>query len=653
MKYGFVKVAAAVPYVRVADCFYNIERIGAMVREADAQGVEILTTPELSITGYTCGDLFSQPFLLEKAKEALSKLVEDTKDTEVMVIVGMPVQVEEKLFNSAIVFQKGKILGAIPKTYLPNYREFQEKRWFSPSEALQYKTVEIGKHIVPIGRNILFHSGTVGIGIEICEDMWTPYTPGTRLSLYGAHIIFNLSASNENAGKHNYLRSLISGLTSQGLCAYVYASSGYGESSTDLVYTGKAFIAELGKIVKEMKRFEYRERMIVSDIDVSHVQAERLINSSFKSAVNHFTQEDLIQIPFQLRSAESSFPMDRPVEKNPFMPLDANPKERCLEMFEIQVCGLIQRLQHTQSRYAVIGVSGGLDSTLALLVLAEAFDKLSIPRDHIIAVTMPGVGTSERTLTNANLLMKSLGTTIKELSIVKATIDHCRHIGYDVDSVLSGDKPSDVTFENVQARERTQILMDIANMYHGIVIGTGDLSEIALGWCTFNGDHMSMYAVNSGITKTMVQALVGWYASERSEVAVMESVLMDILQTPISPELFPQASEKGSIVQKTEDLVGPYELHDFFIYHFLLDGFQPSKIFYLATVAFDQIYSPQEIKHWLSIFYRRFFAQQFKRNAMPDGPKVLAVSLSSRGEWRMPSDAVSRMWIEEVENIEI
>lgn len=653
MKYGFVKVAAAVPYVRVADCFYNIERIGAMVREADAQGVEILTTPELSITGYTCGDLFSQPFLLEKAKEALSRLVEETRDTEVMVIVGMPVQVEEKLFNSAIVFQKGKILGAIPKTYLPNYREFQEKRWFSPSEALQYKTVEIGKHIVPIGRNILFHSGSVGIGIEICEDMWTPYTPGTRLSLYGAHIIFNLSASNENAGKHNYLRSLISGLTSQGLCAYVYASSGYGESSTDLVYTGKAFIAELGKIVKEMKRFEYCERMIISDIDVSHVQAERLINSSFKSAVNHFTQEDLIQIPFQLRSSETSYPMDRPVDRNPFMPLDADPNERCHEMFEIQVCGLIQRLQHTQVQHAVVGISGGLDSTQALLVLAEAFDKLSIPRDHIIAVTMPGLGTSQQTLDNARTLMQELGTTILELTINQATIDHCQHIGYPIDQVLNGKRTSDNTLENIQARERTQILMDLANMHQGLVIGTGDLSEIALGWCTFNGDHMSMYAVNSGITKTMIKLLVEWYASRVGVSSVMQNVLRDIVSTPISPELAPRTDNSAELTQKTEDLVGPYQLHDFFIYHFLLDGFQPSKIFYLATVAFEGKYTPQEIKHWLAVFYRRFFAQQFKRNAMPDGPKVLAVSLSSRGEWRMPSDAVSRMWIEEVENIVI
>lgn len=642
MKYGFVKVAAAVPYVRVADCTYNIERIGRMVREADAQGVEILSTPELSITGYTCGDLFHQPFLLKKAKEALCRLVEETADTQVMVIVGMPVQVEEKLFNSAIVFQQGRILGAIPKTYLPNYREFQEKRWFSPSEALQYKTVRIGNHLVPIGRNILFHSGTVGVGIEICEDMWTPYTPGTRLSLYGAHIIFNLSASNENAGKHNYLRSLISGLTSQGMCAYVYASSGYGESSTDLVYTGKAFIAELGKIVKEMKRFEYSEHMIISDIDVAHVQAERLINSSFKSAVNHFTQEELVQIPFTLRSAEDSFPMNRPVDANPFMPGDANQEERCAEMFEIQVCGLIQRLKHMKAQRAVIGISGGLDSALALLVTATAFDKIGLPRQNIVGITMPGFGTSHRTHDNAKKLMQQLGVTTKEIDITQACLQHMQDIGHPKDQI-------DTTYENLQARERTQILMDVANSCQAPVIGTGDLSEIALGWCTFNGDHMSMYAVNSGITKTTVQLIVQWYASsQRSGNPESSNTLSDIVATPISPELLPSDGSE-EMAQQTEKHVGPYELHDFFIYHFLYSGFTPEKIFYLAGVAFEGRYTRKEIKHWLGIFYRRFFAQQFKRNAMPDGPKVVCISLSSRGEWRMPSDAVSDMWIAEVE----
>lgn len=643
MKYGFVKVAAAVPYVRVADCAYNVERIGRMVREADEKGVEILSTPELSITGYTCGDLFHQPFLLAQAKEALCRLVDEVADTRVMVIVGMPVQVEEKLFNSAIVFQSGRILGAIPKTYLPNYREFQEKRWFSPSEALQYKTVSIGRHLVPIGRNILFHSGTVGIGIEICEDMWTPYTPGTRLSLYGAHIIFNLSASNENAGKHNYLRSLISGLTSQGMCAYVYASSGYGESSTDLVYTGKAFIAELGKIVKEMKRFEYSEHMIISDIDVAHVQAERLINSSFKSAVNHFTQEELVKIPFALRSPEESFPMNRPVDRNPFMPRESDPDERCAEMMDIQICGLIQRLKHIHAQHAVIGISGGLDSTLALLVTARAFDTLGLPRKNIIGITMPGFGTSHRTHNNAWKLIELLGVTGQEIDITDSCRAHMQQIGHPEEQV-------DTTFENIQARERTQILMNVGNRYNAPVIGTGDLSEIALGWCTFNGDHMSMYAVNSGVTKTLAQAIVRWYADRADISPDLCQLLRDVVATPISPELLP-SDGSDSIAQQTEKSVGPYELHDFFIYHFLYSGFMPDKIHYLASVAFEGKYTRKEIKHWLGVFYRRFFSQQFKRNAMPDGPKVVCVSLSSRGEWRMPSDAVSDMWITEVEQL--
>lgn len=646
MNYGYVKVAAAVPYVRVADCFYNTSRIREMIFDADRQGVEILVTPELSITGYTCGDLFHQSFLLKKAEEALCQLVEETRETQVLVIVGMPVKVEEKLFNSAVAFQHGEILGAIPKTYLPNYREFQEKRWFSSSDSLQYETVRMGDHEVPIGRDVIFKCGQVGIGIEICEDVWTPFTPGTRLGLYGAHIIFNLSASNENAGKHDYLRSLISGITSQGICGYVYASSGYGESSTDLVYTGKAFIAEVGKIVKEMKRFEYKERMIISDIDVSRIHGERLINSSFKSAVNHFTEEKcLVSIPFSLRSEEESQPMDRIIEQNPFMPIGADPVERCHEMFQIQVCGLIQRLKHIRTDHAVIGISGGLDSTLALLVTARAFDLLGLSREQIICVTMPGYGTSDRTYRNAHTLMEQLGVTAREVDIKPACEQHWQDIDY------TGAR-QDVTFENGQARERTQILMDLAGRYNAPVIGTGDLSELALGWCTFNGDHMSMYAVNSGITKTNVQLIVAWYAEHEECTPQLRAVLTDIVATPISPELLPIEDSSEGNKQQTQDVVGPYLLHDFFIYHFLLDGFEPKKIFYLAKVAFRGVYTPQEIKHWMTVFYRRFFSQQFKRNAMPDGPKVISVSLSSRGEWHMPSDAVCDMWIEEVEHID-
>ncbi|WP_373697174.1 NAD(+) synthase [Porphyromonas loveana] len=645
MKYGFMKVAAAVPFVKVADCDYNIERIDRMVHEADAKGVEIMTFPELSITGYSCGDLFYQPFLQEKAKDALCKLVELTANTSVMVIVGMPLRVEDKLFNSAVVFQQGNILGAIPKTYLPNYREFQEARWFSPAHTLQYSTISIGAHSVPIGRNLIFKCGTVGVGIEICEDMWTPFTPGTRLCLYGAEVIFNLSSSNENAGKHSYLRSLISGLSSQGICAYVYASSGYGESSTDIVFTGKAFIAEAGEIVEEMNRFEHRERMIISDIDVSRLQTERLINSSFKAAVTFHTHDEKFnQLPFKLRSRQESLPMTRRVDRNPFMPENTDHKERSREMINIQVCGLMQRLIHMKAEKAVIGISGGLDSALAFIVCAEAFDRLGLPRENIIAVTMPGFGTSDRTYRNAHSLIKSVGATLKEIDITDACLRHFEAIGHD---------PSvhDITYENTQARERTQLLMDLANMHNAPVIGTGDLSELALGWVTFNGDHMSMYAVNAGIAKTTVKILVeyvahsGWLDSEAS------STLLDIVRTPISPELKPVDNE-GAISQKTEDVVGPYELHDFFIYHFLYNEYKPSKIYYLAGVAFEGVYTKAEIKKWMLVFFRRFFSQQYKRNCMPDGPKVSCVTLSPRGAWRMASDANSALWLDEIEKFE-
>lgn len=643
MKHGYVKVAAAVPFVQVADCYYNISRMEKMMREADASGVEIITFPELSVTGYTAGDLFLETFLLEEAQTALCQLVERTADLALLCIVGMPIRVEEKLFNSAVAFQKGRILGAIPKTYLPNYREFQEKRWFSPSEVLQYKTVAVGSHLVPIGRDLLFRCGKVGIGIEICEDMWTPYTPGTRLALHGAHIVFNLSASNENAGKHNYLRSLISGLSSQSLCGYVYTSCGYGESTTDLVYTGKAFIAEVGKIISEMKRFDYRERMIISDIDVEHIQTERLINSSFKSAVSHFTQREISEITFELRSPAASQPITRPIEQNPFMPIEVDPRERCQEMIDIQVCGLVQRLNHMHAKHAVIGVSGGLDSTLALLVTVEAFDMLGLPRENIIGVSMPGFGTSDRTRGNGDTILSELEVTAKTIDIRPAVTQHFADLGYDPEKL-------DTTYENAQARERTQILMDLANMYHAPVIGTGDLSEIALGWCTFNADHMSMYAVNATVPKTMVARIVSYYASTQNNSRLAEA-LQDIVNTPYSPELLPhkQGQEQIDPAQVTERTIGPYELHDFFIYHMLYDKYSPHKILYLAQVAFRDKYSIEQIKETLKIFVQRFFSQQYKRNCMPDGPKVGCVSLSPRGEWRMPSDAHSQMWLDAID----
>lgn len=643
MKHGFVKVAAAVPFVRVADCGYNVERIERMILDADSKGVEIITFPELCITGYTCSDLFLQPFLIEEAERALLRLVERTAHTHALVLVGMPVRVEEKLFNAAVAFQSGKILGAIPKTYLPNYREFQEARWFSPSRDLQFTIADIGGVEVPIGHNLLFRSGLLAIGIEICEDMWTPYTPGTRLAMYGAHIIFNLSASNESIGKHNYLRSLISGLSSQNLCGYVYCSCGSGESSTDTVFTGKAFIAEIGRIMSEMPRFVYEERLLINDIDVSRIRSERLQNSSFRASVSNNTQRGLLtEIPFALRSEEGSSDITREIEPNPFLPKEQR-EERCAEVVDIVVCALSQRLRHTGAKKVVIGISGGLDSTLALLSTVATFDFMGLPREGIIGVTMPGLGTSKRTRTNAHKLMELLGITSREIDITPAVMQHFQDIGHDAST-------QDLTYENAQARERTQILMDIAGQEGGFVIGTGDMSELALGWCTFNGDHMSMYSVNAGLPKTSIQHIVRYIGESDRLGTNLKEVLTDILDTPISPELKP-VGQDGAITQQTEDLVGPYELHDFVMYNFLAYGYRPSKIHYLASVAFQGKYSHDEIKHWMTVFYRRFFQQQFKRNCMPDGPKVSRISLSPRGDWRMPSDAVASAWIKEIEQL--
>ena len=642
MKHGFIKVAAAVPFVRVADCQYNIEHIEAQVRQADAQGVEIMTFPELCITGYTCGDLFLKPFLIRQAQESLLELAHRTADTEVLFIVGMPILIESQLFNAAVALQGGRILGAIPKTYLPNYREFQEARWFSPAKDLQLATIQIGEQQVPIGYNVLFRSGGVAIGIEICEDMWTPYTPGTRLTLYGAQIIFNLSASNELVGKNTYLRSLISGLSSQNLCGYVYASCGYGESSTDTVLTGKAFIAEVGKLLVEMPRFVYEERMIISDIDISRIDYDRMSSNSFNASVADHTERGLLtEIPFRLRSEEASHDIDRTIDQNPFYPDNGTRDERAEETFDIQVSALVQRLRHMGAEHAVLGISGGLDSTLALLVTVGAFDFLGLDRKGIIGVTMPGLGTSSHTKGNALRLMELLGITQRTIDIKDACLRHFEAIGHD-------PAVQDVVYENAQARERTQILMDLANAYNAPVIGTGDLSELALGWCTYNGDHMSMYAVNAGLPKTGVQLVVAYLGRSERFGHELREVLRSIVETPISPELKP-VDASGAIQQKTEDVVGPYELHDFFLYNFLGFGYEPSKIYYLACLAFKDKYDEESIYRWLRTFYYRFFTQQYKRTCMPDGPKVSRVSLSPRGDWRVPSDVAPTAWLRELD----
>ena len=644
MKHGFIKVAAAVPFVRVADCQYNIEHIEAQVRQADAQGVEIMTFPELCITGYTCGDLFLKPFLIRQAQESLLELAHRTADTEVLFIVGMPILIESQLFNAAVALQEGRILGAIPKTYLPNYREFQEARWFSPAKDLQLATIQIGEQQVPIGYNVLFRSGGVAIGIEICEDMWTPYTPGTRLTLYGAQIIFNLSASNELVGKNTYLRSLISGLSSQNLCGYVYASCGYGESSTDTVLAGKAFIAEVGKLLVEMPRFVYEERMIISDIDISRIDYDRMSSNSFNASVADHTQRGLLtEIPFRLRSEEASHDIDRTIDQNPFYPDNGTRDERAEETFDIQVSALVQRLRYMGAEHAVLGISGGLDSTLALLVTVGAFDFLGLDRKGIIGVTMPGLGTSSHTKGNALRLMELLGITQRTIDIKDACLRHFEAIGHD-------PAVKNVVYENAQARERTQILMDLANAYNAPVIGTGDLSELALGWCTYNGDHMSMYAVNAGLPKTGVQLVVDYLGRSERFGHELREVLRSIVETPISPELKP-VDASGAIQQKTEDVVGPYELHDFFLYNFLGFGYEPSKIYYLACLAFKDKYDEESIYRWLRTFYYRFFTQQYKRTCMPDGPKVSRVSLSPRGDWRVPSDVAPTAWLRELDSL--
>ena len=643
MNYGFVKVAAAVPLVQVADCFYNIEKIEGLMRQASEKGVQIIAFPELSVTGYTCLDLFAQQTLLDGAEEALLQLVSNTADLDILTIVGVPLRTENRLINAAVVFQKGAIRGVVPKTYLPNYKEFQEQRWFTSVTELRESTISIGEEEYPMGSHLLFRSGRLTAGIEICEDLWVPVPPSSLLAMEGANIIFNLSASYELIGKHAYLRSLICQQSARCMAGYVYASSGFGESSTDLVFAGNGIIAENGNLLAESPRFTMEEQLVISEIDIETLQNARQVNTSFMYGTSGLPKEKAQVVDFQVRIPDG-FSLTRPVDPHPFTPSGEALKERCEEIFHIQVAGLAKRLVHAHAQTAVVGISGGLDSTLALLVTVMTFDALKMPRGQIIGITMPGFGTTDRTYTNACDLIRSLGVTLKEIPIKEACLQHFRDIDHD---------PSvhDVTYENSQARERTQLLMDVANQKNGLVIGTGDLSELALGWATYNGDHMSMYGVNGSIPKTLVKYLVEWVANHKVDDA-SRLTLLDIVDTPISPELIP-ADENGNIKQKTEDLVGPYELHDFFLYHFLRFGSHPSKIYFLAQKAFAGIYDNATVKKWLYTFFRRFFQQQFKRSCLPDGPKVGSVSLSPRGDWRMPSDAVSRLWSEEIERINI
>ena len=642
MNYGFVKVTAAVPRVKIADCKYNAGQLESLIAIADGKGVQIITFPEMCITAYTCGDLFGQQLLLEEAEMGLMQILNNTRQLDIISILGMPIAVNSTVINAAVVIQKGKILGVVPKTYLPNYKEFYEQRWFTSALQVAEDNVRLCGQIVPMGTNLLFETSDTTFGIEICEDLWSTIPPSSTLALQGAEILFNLSADNEGIGKHSYLRSLISQQSARCIAGYVFSSCGFGESTTDVVFAGNGLIYENGSELAHNKRFSLEEQLVISEIDVERLRAERRINTTFAASKGTVPSDKKpLRITTEFVNSKE-LNLTRTFDMHPFVPQGETLNERCEEVFSIQVAGLAQRLVHTGAKTAVIGISGGLDSTLALLVCVRTFDKLELPRKNIIGVTMPGFGTTDRTYHNALSLMKSLGITIREISIKEACIQHFKDINHDINI-------HDVTYENSQARERTQILMDIANQTWGMVIGTGDLSELVLGWATYNGDHMSMYGVNGSVPKTLVKYLVKWVAEndidEESRIT-----LLDIVETPISPELIP-ADENGEIQQKTEDLVGPYELHDFFLYYFMRFGFRPSKIYYLANIAFKDIYDEETIKKWLSTFFRRFFNQQFKRSCLPDGPKVGSISISPRGDWRMPSDASSATWLKEIENL--
>ena len=626
------------PRVYVADCRRNAQQIIAQAKELDSKGVWVIAFPELSVTGYTCADLFSSRPLLEQAEKASCEIVRSSRELNAVLVFGAPVVFRGRLFNCAIVARRGKILGIVPKTYLAGNAEFYEPRWFESARVLQdcIEKIRYAGQEADFGTSLLFSMGEFRFGVEICQDLWSPIPPSTFAALQGAHLIVNLSASNEILLKHEYRKSLVSATSSRLLCAYLYCSSGYGESTQDLVWAGSSLISEYGSILSESERFSLKAQSICADIDIQKLDNLRIKEHSFRAEGSERS--------FRIIDAEGTVDTDferellRRIEPRPFVP-QGDPKAleaRCSEILSSQVIALATRLEQIHCSKAVIGISGGLDSTLALLVTALAFDRLRIPRSNIIGVTMPGFGTTVRTHDNSTSLMALMGIDSREISIVEATRKHFQDIAHD-------ESIHDLTYENSQARERTQILMDISCKEGGIVIGTGDLSELALGWCTYNADHMSMYGVNVSIPKTLVRTLVIWAAKNRfADEQSVKAVLLDIADTPISPELLP-ADENGQIAQKTEDLVGPYELHDFFLYNYFRFGFSPDKILFLARKAFRNEWDEESIRKWLQVFFRRFFTQQFKRSCLPDGPKVGSVSLSPRGDWRMPSD-ISCPW---------
>lgn len=635
MKHGYLRVGAATPQITVADCRANGREIRKIMEECAREQVKLLVFPELCITGYTCSDLFWQDTLLREAREELLRIAEATENLDMLAIVGLPYMLNGKLYNMAAALHRGRILGMIPKSHIPNYSEFYEARHFSRGWK---KPVWIDG--IPMGTNLLFVCDTMPslvVGVEICEDLWVAAPPSTYHAMAGATVIANLSASDENCGKSRYRHALVEGQSARLVCGYLYADAGEGESSTDLVYSAHNMIAENGTMLKESKQF-CNERAL-AELDLQKIASERRRMGTF---VTHPDLDGYETVSFSLK--EEEIELTRSYEKTPFVPsMPQMREERCREILNLQAMGLKKRLLHTKCQTAVLGLSGGLDSTLALLVTVRAFDLAGMDRKQILGVTMPCFGTTDRTYRNAVALAEELGVTLREIDIQESVRLHFRDIGQDMEK-------RDVTFENGQARERTQVLMDLANQKNGMVVGTGDLSELALGWATYNGDHMSMYGVNASVPKTLVRHLVLYYAeSFTRERLKLKQVLLDILDTPVSPELLPPT--KGEISQKTEDIVGPYELHDFFLYHMMRFGYEPEKIYRIACVTFAEDYSGEVIKHWLEVFYRRFFSQQFKRSCLPDGPKVGSVALSPKGDFRMPSDASVRAWLNQISKL--
>ncbi|NMA72864.1 MAG: NAD(+) synthase [Bacteroidales bacterium] len=637
MSYGFIKVAAAIPKIKVGACKHNAQQIIEIIKATEKEGVDVVVFPELVLTGSTCGDLFLQQSLLNQALNALNTIVSFTKDLEEVVIIGMPLAERGRLYNVAVVIQNGAIVGVVPKAILSNHNGRNESKWFSSDKFSLDGEVTLFNEVVPFGKDLLFQLGFGCFAIELGEELFAPNPPSVSLALQGADVIFNLSALSESVGQYDYLQNQVRQHSGQIIGGYVLVSSGFGESTTNSVFGGKSFIAEQGELLIRGKRFQMNSHYITSEIDIELLQIERMKNSLFQQSLEEYCSRTII-----CEKRNSPLRLTRRYNPYPFVPQGDQLDVRCEEILSIQAMGLSQRLLHIGCKHAFIGISGGLDSTLALLVAVRAFDLLGLSREGIIGVTMPGFGTSARTYENAHHLMKELGISIKEIDIKEACIQHFKDINHDI-SVL------DATYENAQARERVQILMDLANQMNGIVVGTGDLSELALGWTTYNGDHMSMYNVNVGVPKTLVKHLVEWIATHESTDKT-QKILLDIVDTPISPELTP-SDNKGEIAQKTEDLVGPYVLHDFFLFYFIRYGFSPAKLYFLATCTFENIYTKGEIKKSLKLFIRRFFIHQFKRSCLPDGPKIGSVSLSPRGDWIIPSDATVDDWLEELEKL--